>query len=140
MFSKKYIIIAIVVLIILVALGLYFYKQGSKKTTLQYLPGELPGNPSSGNTVGASNDELKRLANAIYQDIDGYNILGHNNDPYNSAILLNDTDLIKLYNVYNALYQSENNETLTQALINEKFWENDVTDSLIARLQKLNSI
>jgi hypothetical protein len=139
-FNLTTIVITIVVILLLVGLGWYFYRQGKKKVTLQALPGELPGNPGSGDVTGASNDEIKRIANDIYEDIDGFNVLGHNNEPYNASILLNDTDIVKLYNTFNAMYQQELKETLTQALINEKFWENKAPDTLIARLKKLNCL
>jgi hypothetical protein len=132
------IILSLVVLILLIIAGIYIYRQGKKKTTIQALPGELPGNPGSGNVNGASNDEIKSIANDIYEDIDGFNVFGHDNKPYDSAVLLNDTDIVKLYNTYNTLYQAKLGETLTQSLENEKFWENTNPDNLIKRLKKLN--
>lgn len=132
------IIIGTVVLILLIALGWYFYRQGKKQVTLQSLPGELPGNPGSGNANGASNDEIKNLANALYDDMNGFNMWGHNQAPFDQANLLNDTDIIKLYNTFNSLYQKESGETLTSWLNNE----NGLGTSgalLINRLKKLNA-
>lgn len=135
-FNITTIIIVIVVLILLVGLGWYFYRQGKKKVALQALPNDLPG--STGGGEGASNDEIKRVANAIYNDLKGFNIFGHNNEPYKTAILFSNTDIVKLYNAFNTLYKPELGETLTQAVDNEKFWENDAPDTLIERLRKLN--
>ncbi len=134
------VIISIIVLIILIGLGIYFYRQGKKQKTLQSLPGELPGNPGSGNTTGASNDEIKNIASGIFDDIDGYNLFGHDNEPYNNAVLLNDTDLVKLYNTFNTLYQDKLGETLTVAMTNEKYWETNNPDIILKRLKRLNCI
>lgn len=133
------IIIAVAVIILLVVLGWYMYRQGKKQVTLQYLPGELPGNPGSGNLSGASNDEIKAIANALYEDMSGFNLFGHKQAPYNSANLLNDTDLIKLYNTFNSLYQKESKQTLTQWIDNES-GIGVAGSTLIARLKKLNSL
>lgn len=133
------VIIGIVVLILLIALGWYFYRQGKKQVTLQSLPGELPGNPGSGNMIGASNDEIKNIASALYDDMEGFNLWGHKQAPFDQANLLNDADIIKLYNTFNALYQKESGETLTSWLNNE----NGLGVSgalLINRLKKLNCI
>ena len=140
MLQKKYIIIGISVLLFLVILSYIFYRKGKKQVTLQSLPGELPGNPGSGNVTGASNDEIKRIANALYADMKGFNLTGHNYEPYNQAVLLNDTDLIKLYNTYNKLYQVESGETLTQWIANEQYTYPEVPGIILSRLKKLNSL
>lgn len=128
--------IAIIVILVLVLFGWYFYKQGKKKNSIQYAPNDLPGDTGAKGT--ASNSEIKDVAIGIYNDIDGFNLTGHNNIPYDRAILFSDTDVVKLYNAFNTMYQNELGETLTQALIGEKFWENKAPDTLILRLQKLN--
>jgi hypothetical protein len=138
--NKKYLYIAIGVLLLLVLLGWYFYRQGKKTVTLQSAPGELPGNPTSGNVVGASNDEIKRIANGLYGDMKGLNLNGHMYDPYNAAVLLNDADLIKLYNTFNTLYQQDSGETLTSWISNEYYAYPDVPGTLFARLKKLNAL
>jgi hypothetical protein len=139
-FNKTHIYIAIAVVIVLVSLGIFLYHQGTKKVAIQALPGDLPGNPGSGNVTGASNDEIKRVAEQIYTDIDGYNVFGHNNAPYNVAVTFSDNDIVKLYNTFNTLYQNKLGETLRVAMENEKYYENDATDILISRFAKLNLI
>lgn len=134
------IIIAVIVLLLLIGIGWYFYSQGKKGITIQALPGQLPGSPSSGNVTGASNDEIKDISNGIYQDIKGFNLLGHSLVPYDRAVLLNDTDIIKLYNAFNTQYQSDLGETLTQALQSEYYLRGQSPDILKSRLEKLNSI
>lgn len=138
--QKKYIIIGISVLLFLVILSYIFYRKGKKTVTLQSLPGELPGNPSSGNNSGASNDELKRIANALYSDMNGFNLWGHNYEPFNQSVLLNDTDLVKLYNAFNAMYQKDSGQTLTQWIANEQFTYPEVPGIIINRLKKLNAL
>jgi len=138
--SKKNIYIIIAVLLFLVALGYFYYRKGKNTVTLQSLPGELPGVPSSGNTVGASNDELKNIANELYADMSGFNGAGHDYEPYQRAILLNDTDLVKLYNAFNTMYQKINSETLTTMISNERFFSPQIPGTLVARLKKLNCL
>ncbi len=144
--SRIYIIIAGVVLVVLVALMIVFYFKGVRKgksaVTLQGLPGELPGTPGSGNYVGASNDEIKNIANNLYADMKGINAFGHDVDPYLDAVRLNDTDLVKLYNYFNTTYQKNSANTLTEWVDNEVFIETtiegDTSDLLLSRLRKLN--
>lgn len=135
--------LAIAIIIVLIVLFSYFYQKGKSQTPLQYLPGELPGNPGSGNIGGASNDEIKNLSQALYTDMKGLNIFGHNFEPYRNALLLNDTDLIKLYNSFNASYFQQSGETFVQWLTNEEFGsfatpESNVPKILLTRLNKLN--
>lgn len=138
--NLNYIIIGGLVLVLVIVFAWYWYKQGKKTTTTQALPGELPGNPNSGNNNGASNDEIKNIANDIHEDISGLNLFsGWKVATYDRALLLNDTDIVKLYNTYNTLYQKENEETLTQALQDENFPISQLK-LLIARLVKLNCI
>jgi len=132
------VIISIVVLVLLIALGWYFYRQGKKQVTLQSLPGELPGNPQSGNFTGASNDEIKAIANDMYNDMKGFNGLGHNMAPYDRAVLLNDADIVKLYNTFNAMYQKDSGETLTEWISSEQFYNGTNPYNIIQRLKKLN--
>lgn len=140
--TKLYIIAGAVVLI--VALMVFFYFRGKKKgesgITIQYDPGQLPGNPQSGSTQGASNDDIKLLATQLFQDMDGFNFLGHDMTPYQKALTYNDSDLVKLYNAFNAKYQQDSGQTLAQWLDNESFYNNEVTDALLQRFSKLNLI
>lgn len=136
--SKRYLIIALVVLLILAAISFYFYKQGKKTVTIQSLPGELPGNPGSGNQGGASNDELKLLVEALYKDMKGFNLGGHDYTPYNQANGLDDRDLVKLYNAFNTLYQKDSGQTLTEWMNNESYYYQTSPGLLLQRFAKLN--
>lgn len=139
--SKKNIYIIIAVLVVVVAIAIFFYRKGKKTVTIQTLPNDLPGEPSgSGSAVGTSNNEIKLIANALYEDMSGFNYSGHDYEPYNRAIVLSDTDLVRLYNTFNTLYQTESKETLKQWILNENYYYSDVPNSLLARFAKLNLI
>lgn len=138
-FNKKTVIIIIAVLVILIAIGIYIYRTGKKQVTLQYGPGELPGSNKPAQ-IGASNEEIKLIANDLYNDMKGLNLVGHDMTVYRRAVLLNDNDIINLYNAFNSLYQKEYNQTLTQWLENEAFSSTfeSAAGVLEARLKKLN--
>lgn len=136
--KQKYIIAGVILFLVL--LGWYFYRQGKKTVTLQSAPGELPGSPGSGNIVGASNDEIKRIANNLYTDMSGLNGLGHNYEPYEAAVLLTDSDIVKLYNAFNTMYQQNSGETLTQWISNERYFSPNTPGTLVSRLKKLNCL
>jgi hypothetical protein len=144
-FSKIYLYIAIAVLLLIIGLSVFFYfkgkKKGSEKTSIQYLPNDLPyGDPGNGGAAaGSSNVEIKSIANDMYDDMDGWNVItGHDMEPYKRAAILSDTDFVKLYNTFNSLYQLDSGQTMKEWLVNEKFWNNDITDALIDRCTKLN--
>lgn len=139
--SSKHIYIAIAVLALLIAIGFYFYRQGKKKTAVQYAPEDLPGNPGSQN-VGASNDEIKAVANGLYLEMKGLNVFGHNMDFYKRALIYSDTDIVKLYNTFNTLFQSDSGQTLTAWLENELFSSTFESQAitLMERLKKLNCL
>src|SRR5574343_164625 len=135
--KEKIILISIgAAIIIIAAVAFYFFKQGKKTTSIQYGPGEVPGNPGSGSQLGASNEEIKKIATGLYDDMDGFNWNGHDMEPYKAALLLNDNDIIKLYNAFNTMYQPESGQTLTAWIENEKFYNNEVTDTLTSKLKK----
>lgn len=132
--------IGIAVLLFLVGLGWFFYRRGKKQVTLQYGPGELPGNPGRGSQLGASNEEIKKIANDLYADMNGFNVFGHDYEPYQEANMLSDNDLIALYNTFNASYNDENEGTLTHWISSERYSDTTLPSLLIARLKKLNML
>jgi hypothetical protein len=139
--TKYQLYLLAIVAVFIIGLSWFFYSKGKKTVTLQNLPGELPGNPDSGNVRGASNDEIKSIATDLYQDLNGFNIFGHDSGPYDRANLLDDIDLVKLYNAFNTQYQKESNQTLTQWLDSDVFapWGYITMNNLRKRLIKLNS-
>ncbi len=139
--TKKQLIIGSIILLLLILLAWYFYKRGKRTTTIQQAPGQLPGQGSNGpNISGASNDELKTLSQELYQDMSGYNWIGHDIEPYQRALALNDGDLVKLYNAFNTLYQADSKQTLKQWIEGEKYFNHEVTDALLLKMAKLNLI
>jgi len=137
--TKTHIWIAVTVLILLVGLAYFFYRKGKKTVSIQTLPSDLPGDVSGGTAVaGASNDQIKLVANGLFTDMDGYNWSGHNYEPYNQAIAFSDTDLVKLYNAFNTLYQADSGQTLKQWIESESYAFADIPQSLLARFAKLN--
>lgn len=140
-FSKTQIYIAIGVLLTIIAVGVYFYRKGRKTTTTQFTPYDLPGNTTNTpQMAGASNAEIKSIANGLYNEMKGVNFFGHDMEFYKRALLLSDTDIVKLYNTFNTLYQAESNETLTKWLQSELFSSTFEREGLllIDRLTKLN--
>lgn len=123
-------------------MAIYFYKKGKNTVTLQSLPGELPGNTASGNMSGASNDEIKNVVSELHQDLKGFNYLGHNQAVYERASILNDADLVKVYNAFNALYQKDYGQTLTEWLNSEIFLGESYNSArlLEKKLKKLNCL
>lgn len=141
--TKLHIYIAIGVLLFLVALGWYFYRQGKKGITIQTLPTDTTTNPTTGTVnTGSSNTEIKEVADGLYNEMAGLNFLGHKMEFYKRALLYSDTDLVRLYNMFNTIYQTNTGETLVKWIENEEYssiFENEAY-ILLARLKKLNLI
>lgn len=145
--NKIYLGIGIGVFILIVITAIYFYLMGKKKnstTVQQFDPNDLPYNDPSNstNTGGVSNNEIKTIAVGLHDEMDGFNLLGHDMEYYDRALLLGNNDLIKLYNTFNALYQSDSGQTLTQWLDGEMFSSNFENSALVLkqRLKTLNML
>jgi hypothetical protein len=143
--KKMWIVIAVIAAVIIVAIIAYlFYRKGKKQVSTQYAPNDLPyGSPGNGagQSGGASNSEIKQIANDMHDDMSGLNLFtGHDMEPYQRALVLSDTDFVRLYNTFNGLYQADSGETMTQWIDNEKFYNNEITDTILSRCAKLNLI
>lgn len=137
--NKTFIITVVIIFIVIVGVAIYYYRKG-KKTTSIVDPNLLPGGDGTG-TTGASNDEIKIVATGLYDDMKGWNALGHKDEFYKRALFFNDRDLAKLYNTFNALYQSNTNETLTMFLQHEYFASDEPYGPLLKeKLLKLNLV
>jgi len=118
----------------------YFYKQGKNSALVNQanLPPDL--SPSGGTD---SNANLSQIAQRMNADMSGLNILGwHDEVPYEDALALSNTDFVQLYNIYNALYQKDSGQTLTQWINAESYqplsaWQ-AVQQAMIQRLTSLN--
>ena len=134
--NKGFVIGFAIILVLVIAVAIFYYRKG-KKETKNTNPNLLPDG-STGGTTGASNDEIKNLANEMFKDMNGWNILnGWNTSIYSRALLLNDADIIKLYNTFNAYYQSKYDQSLTEFIYSEQF-KPSVMVLLEQRLRKLN--
>lgn len=144
--SKNKTAIAIILVIIVVAV--IFYRKGKKQTTAADLPLDTPGggNNSTGNGgVNLSGNQLSSnqivlYADQVFDDIDCV-FCTRNAKLYADLAIVSDTDLVKIYNAYNAKYQTKHGETMLQALKAEYFslFTGDQNfDAVIARLQKYN--
>jgi hypothetical protein len=137
--TKTFVIVGLIVLVLFIGVAIYYYKKGKKTVSIQEIPSDLPGNPGSGSgTTGASNAEIKLVAQQLYSDMKGWNWAGHNYEPYTRALVFSDSDIVKLYNTFNTLYQTESGETLVQFMDNEAYADSDVPDALLQRFAKLN--
>lgn len=102
---------------------IYFaYRQGKKQTTQAQLPpNDNQTNPQTNTPSGASTAELTRIAGSLWDDMSGWNLTGHKPEAYAEALTLSDYDFVRLYNIWNSIYQSRNGETLTQMFDGETY-------------------
>jgi hypothetical protein len=110
--TKQLLIIAGVVLVIFIVIGVWFYRKGKRKVTIQPPPLDDPGSGTVAS--GVSNAEILSISGALHKDMDGFNYAGHDVEPYQRLNALSDTDFVKVYNVFNAAYQPDSGETLKQ--------------------------
>jgi len=114
--DKKTIIIVSVVVVVLIIAFYLTYKSGGKI------------NPSAatfgkGVTGELTEDRVayvQNLAISLYNDMDGGNISWSTN-LYDSAMSLDDNELVALNNIFNSLYEQESEETFMQWLEGENF-------------------
>lgn len=140
--QKKYGVIAGISFVVLSVVGIYFYEQGKKHTTIAKLPYDTDAN---GNITNVPSDPalLSELSTEMYNDMVGISWFAeHDEDYYNQALAFSDTDFVALYNTFNTLYQSKINETLTGminscAAISGSAWS-DAKSSMLAKLGNLN--
>ena len=131
-------IIAAIVVVIFIAIGIYFYLKGKKTTTIAPLPTDQPdpNQPNNANGVGAG--MISQIADSLYNDMKGWNWLGHDATPYKQLDSLSDTDFVAVYNDFNTKHQSESGETLVQWINGEQYAFADVQNSIRDRFGRLN--
>lgn len=141
-FTKVHMWIAISVIVVLIVFSVYFYRKGKKQTSIQALPGDLPGsNQANNNPAGISNAEILQLTTDLYNDMQGVNFWGHDNTLFQKLLTLSDTDFVKVYNTFNTSYQSTSGETLTQWIANETNVTGNfmiLKEAILDRCAKLN--
>lgn len=137
-----YIGIALVVLIIV---GVYFYRRGKKTVTIQQVPIDNPtqdnGGSTNNNPAGESQAAITELANRLYNEMNGTNFW-RDSAPYNDLLLLSDTDFVKVYNTFNTLHQAESAATLKAWLVDEYGIGEFATfkEQILTRMGRLNLI
>ena len=128
--QKIWLYVGIGLLVLMIAVGIYFYKRGKNTNVPAPLP---PDNPNlttdpnaSSSGAGYSGTQIASLANQAYDDMNGWNINGHNSALWQQIDQLSDTDLVNLSNAFNAQYQAKTGSTFLQWLSGEhagSIWE-----------------
>lgn len=140
--EKRVVIIGIIVIV--VALFLYF--QGKKaggrgKAKHIDLPSDLVvgGDPNSDpNAGGIPGSTIRRISTALHDDMDGWNLTGHNMDPYKEWLTLSDTGFVAVYNDFNDQFYNEGKGTLRKWIMDEMYRDSLVDDAILPRMAKLN--
>jgi len=133
--------------LVMIVVAIIFYRKGKGKTTLTDLPTEGL-NASTGNGgvnlsgVQVSTNDLIQMAADMHEDINCI-FCTRNSALYERVAALSDTDLGRLYNMYNTKYQAQDKETMLQALQGELTGAFSTTfagnvKSIISRLEKYN--
>lgn len=142
---KIYIITALLVTVFLIGFAIYYYKKGKRTTSIAPIIKDNPNSTESNNNpAGASDTEIKQASDALYQDMNGFNTLGHEGAPYANLLAMSDTDFEKTYNQFNTDHQSEGNGTLKTWIQAEHPLYDTAFDayrtSILERMAKLNLI
>lgn len=134
--SKQLLYSGIALLVVLIGIGWWFYHKGKKTTTIAAIPNDTP--EGANNSAGVSLSQISQIADALYTDMDGFNWAGHDSQPYQDFESLSDTDFVKVYNTFNTKHQSEGNGTLKKWIEDEDYAFDDVVDSILSRMGRLN--
>lgn len=134
--SRTIIYISIAVLVFLIILAWYFYRQGKKNA----LPPEvklLEGNSAipKGWTPVELAEELHRVMD------DTFTLSGTKDEAWQKLIDLPTDDMVRsVYNTFNQLYFKENGGTLTQWIDDERYYDytTKVKQKALKRLASLN--
>ncbi len=131
---KTTLIISSVIVIILVALIVILYyvgrKQGRKAAT-EGTKGKLPNETDWGKTLTeVENQDIKRITKALYEDMKGWNIAGHNKAIYEEYLTVDDRTFVGVANYFADQYGA----SLATWIDDEAFTFHNVTDSILSRL------
>ena len=129
----------IVGVIILIALTIYLIGRSSgKKGKAKHI--DLPtdtGKPGD-NFGGIPASTIRRLSVALHDDMDGWNLGGHNMDPYKEWLTMSDTGFVAVYNDFNDQFYSEGKGTLRKWIADEMYRDSLIDDAVLPRMAKLN--
>ena len=142
---KKQLIIGAIIISALIGFAFYYYKKGKRSTSIAPLVNDNPNSTAANNNpAGISDSAVKQLADALYQDMNGVNTLGHQPEPYASLLAGSDTDFEKVYNSFNTDHQAEGSGTLKGWIEAEHPLYDPQFDayrtSILQRMAKLNLI
>lgn len=135
---KQLLIIFAIVVVLMVIVGVWFYVKGKRKTTIAPPPQDNPDG-STNNVYGVSSAEIAVISDQLYQDMDGFNLTGHDSAPYEKLSALSDTDFVKVYNAFNTKYQKEGG-TLKEWIEDESYAFDDVVEAILTRMGRLGLI
>lgn len=122
----------IVVILIALIITLYFVgrKQGKKSAT-EGTKGKLPNETDWGQTLTeVENQDIKRITKALYEDMKGWNITGHDKTIYEEYLTVDDRTFVGVANYFADQY----GESLASWINDEAFTFHNVTDSILSRL------
>lgn len=139
--TKTILIVLAVLVVLIVGVAFYYYRKGKKQVTIQAPPLDNPtgGNGSQqNNPYGVSDSQILAIAGSLHKDMEGFNWNGHDIEPFQNLNALSDSDFVRVYNVFNSKYQAESEETLKQWIESETFVFDDVIDSILSRMARLN--
>ena len=129
----KWVIGGIIGLILLIIIYKAIKKSGAKAHQVG-LPSDIVGQELTQEEI----DYLRAFAENLHQDI--FEIWGvRDTELYQELSLLSDTKLVALSNIYNAMYEKDDEETFYVALDNEVFAFSTSTkvDTVLKRLRDL---
>ena len=144
--SNQLLIILVVVLLIFVIIGVWFYRKGKKQTTIAPYVNDNPttnntGSSSSNNPAGVSSSQISMIAQALFNEMDGFNVW-RDTKPFTDLLILSDTDFVKVYNKFNTDHQAKGDGTLKQWIEDESGVGEFATikEAILERMARLNLI
>ncbi|MFZ4398879.1 MAG: hypothetical protein ACOYO1_02500 [Bacteroidales bacterium] len=135
---KKYIIITVI--IIAIALIIYFVGRKASSIAQVYLPDE------NKQITESDTKEIRNITRSLYDDMKGFNFT-RNIDAYKKLLGLSNVMFISVYNDFNKMYSAENSGTLRKWIEAEKMytiWDGFNFDfdalktAILERMNKLN--
>lgn len=132
---KKYITIAIVVIILIVTI--YLWGKHSGTATSKTLPSDLPNMQT---LTEDENKTVQTITNKLHEEIDGwFSVITYGDKNLTDLLTVSDRIFVAIYNYYNAVYG--NGSTLLARFHRLWSWGNqDVETSLDARFNRLGLI
>lgn len=96
------------------------------------------GTGGVGTSPTVTGEQIRAITLALYEDMDGFNWIGHNMQPYEDLAHGSDQLNVSVYNDFNALYLNEGKGTLKKWILDEQFAQSDTTDLVLDRFSTLN--